>query len=97
MELHDSKEDITAVNKNMKTYGGVEIQLHAFLTLALYGGKWSASRPGRFTPGERVPGTHWIGGGVGPRAGLDAVARRKLPATARIRTPVAQLVPYSPY
>jgi hypothetical protein len=26
----------------------------------------------RFTPGERTPGTHWIGGWVGPRAGLDA-------------------------
>jgi hypothetical protein len=27
-----------------------------FLTLALDGGKWSASRPGRFTLG-----THWMG------------------------------------
>jgi hypothetical protein len=32
----------------------------------------------RFTPGERTPGTHWIGGWVGPRAGLDAGARRKV-------------------
>jgi hypothetical protein len=23
--------------------------------------KWSASRPGRFIPGETAPGTHWIG------------------------------------
>jgi hypothetical protein len=30
-----------------------------------------------FTPGERTPGTHWIGW-VGPRAGLDAEARRKI-------------------
>jgi len=29
---------------------------------ALEGGEWSASRPGRFTPMERAPGTHWIGG-----------------------------------
>jgi hypothetical protein len=29
-------------------------------TSALDGGEWSASRPGRFTPGERTPGTHWI-------------------------------------
>jgi hypothetical protein len=42
------------------------------LTLALDGGEWSASRPGRFTPRERVPGTHWIGGWVGPRAVLGA-------------------------
>jgi hypothetical protein len=44
-----------------------------FFTPALHGGEWSTSRPGRFTPGERVPGTHWIGGLVGPRAGLDVV------------------------
>jgi hypothetical protein len=44
-----------------------------FLTLALDGGKWSASHPGRFTPGEIAAGSHWIGGWVGPRAGLDAV------------------------
>jgi hypothetical protein len=39
---------------------------------ALEGGEWSASRPGRFTPG-----THWIPGWVNPRAGLDAVKKRK--------------------
>jgi hypothetical protein len=38
-----------------------------FLTSALDGGEWSASRPDRFTPGERSPGTHWIGGLVGPQ------------------------------
>jgi len=26
-------------------------------------------------PGKELPGTHWIGGWVGSRAGLDAVAR----------------------
>jgi hypothetical protein len=36
-------------------------------------GVWSAVRPGRFIPWERAPGTHWIGGWVGPRAGLDGV------------------------
>jgi hypothetical protein len=41
----------------------------------LDGGEWLASRSGRFTPRERAPGTHWIGGWVGPRAGLDAVLR----------------------
>jgi hypothetical protein len=33
--------------------------------------------PGRFTPGERAPRTHWIGGWVNPRAGLDDVEKRK--------------------
>jgi hypothetical protein len=44
-----------------------------FMTSALDGGEWSASRHGRFTPGKRAPDTHCIGGWVGPRAGLDAV------------------------
>jgi hypothetical protein len=61
----------------MKAYGGVDIQIHVFLTSALVGGEWSASRPSRFTPGERATGTHWIGGWVGPRAGLDDVGKRK--------------------
>jgi hypothetical protein len=32
----------------------------------------------RFTHGERTPSTHWTGGWVGLRAGLDAGARRKI-------------------
>jgi hypothetical protein len=48
-----------------------------FLTSALVGGEWSASRPCRFIPGERAPSTHWIGGWVGPRAGLDDLEKRK--------------------
>jgi hypothetical protein len=52
------------------------------LTSALEGDEWSASRPGRFTPRERVPGTHWLGGWVGSRAVLDAVVKRKIPGLA---------------
>jgi hypothetical protein len=36
----------------MKTGNGVEVQLHSFLTSALLGGEWSASRTSRFTSGE---------------------------------------------
>jgi hypothetical protein len=64
------------------------------LTSALDGGEWSASRPGCFTPRERGPSTHWIGGWVGPRAGLDAVVKRKVPSPRREsnpRTPIVQL------
>jgi hypothetical protein len=61
----------------MKAYGGVDVQIHIFLTSALVRGEWSASRPGRFTPEERAPGTHWIGGWVNPRAGLDDVEKWK--------------------
>jgi hypothetical protein len=53
------------------------------LTSALDGGEWSASRPGRFIPRERAPGIYWIGGWMGPRAGLDAVVRRKIPNPRR--------------
>jgi hypothetical protein len=56
------------------------------LTSALGGGELSVSRPGRFTPKERVPSTQWIGGWVGPRAVLDAVVREKFPAPAGNRT-----------
>jgi hypothetical protein len=61
----------------MKGYGRVNVQIHIFLTSALVGGEWSASRPGGFTHGERDRGTHWIGGWVDPRTGLDDVEKRK--------------------
>jgi hypothetical protein len=48
-----------------------------FLDSALAGGEWSASCPGRFTLGKRAPGTHWIGGWVDPRTGLDELEKRK--------------------
>jgi hypothetical protein len=48
-----------------------------FFTSALVGGEWSNSRPGRFTPGEKIPGTHLIGGWVDLRAGLDDLEKRK--------------------
>jgi hypothetical protein len=41
----------------MKAYGEVDVQIHIFLAWALAGGEWSASRPGRFTPGEQALGT----------------------------------------
>jgi hypothetical protein len=43
-----------------------------FLDLGISWSEWSASRPGRFTPG-----THWIGGWVDPRTGLDEMEKRK--------------------
>jgi hypothetical protein len=64
-------------------------------TSALDWGEWSASRPGRFTPRERAPVTHWIGGWMGPRAVLDAVMKRKIPSPRREsnpRTPIVQPV-----
>jgi hypothetical protein len=58
----------------MKAYGGLEVYLHAFLTSALDGGEWSASRAGSFTYKD----CHWIRGSAGPRVGLVAVEKRKI-------------------
>jgi hypothetical protein len=57
--------------------------------------RWVVSfTPGRFTPRERAPGTHWIGAWVGPRTVLDAVVKRKILSHRREsnpRTPIVQL------
>jgi hypothetical protein len=57
-------------------------------------GEWSASRFGRFTPEERAPGTHWIGGWVSLRVGLDPIVKRKnfIIAAVGNRTPIVQSV-----
>jgi hypothetical protein len=39
----------------MKAYGGVDVQIQIFLTLAIVGGEWSTSRPGRLSPGKEPP------------------------------------------
>jgi hypothetical protein len=55
----------------------VDVEIRVFLTSALVGGEWSASRPDRFTLEERAAGAHWIGGWVDPRAGLDDMEKGK--------------------
>jgi hypothetical protein len=47
------------------------------MSSALVGSEWSASRPCRFTPGERDSGTHSIGSWVDPRIGLDDMEKWK--------------------
>jgi hypothetical protein len=61
----------------MKAYGGVDVLIHLFFTSALAGGEWSASRPGRFTPGEGAPGIRCIGGYVDLRGGQNDMEKRK--------------------
>jgi hypothetical protein len=61
----------------MKTCGRSGVLAPTFLTWALDGSERSASRSCRFNPGERAPGTHWLGGWVGPRFDLDAAEKRK--------------------
>jgi len=47
----------------------------------------SLSRPGRFTPRERAPVTHWIGGWGGLRTGLDTVVKREILSSSRESNP----------
>jgi hypothetical protein len=77
----------------MKTYVGEwrYSSTHS-LTSALDRGEWSASRPGRFTPRKRAPGTQWIGGWVGPRAVLDVVVKRKIPSPRWEWNPLTPIV-----
>jgi hypothetical protein len=44
-----------------------------FFTSVLDIGEWSASRLARLTSGA-----HWIGGWVGPKAGLDALKKKNI-------------------
>jgi hypothetical protein len=61
----------------MKTYGGMNVLIQVFLTSAVVGSEWSASRPGHFTTAERNRVTHLTGGWVGPEIGLNDMERRK--------------------
>jgi hypothetical protein len=60
----------------METYGVVAVEIHVFLSSALVGSEWSASRLGRYNSGEGAPVSRWIESWVGSRAALDAVEKR---------------------
>lgn len=62
------------------------------LTLALDRGGQSVSRPDRFKPKERAPGTHCIVGWVGPTVGLDTGGKRKFSCPSRAWSPSIQPV-----
>jgi hypothetical protein len=59
----------------MKAYWGSGGIAPRIFTSSLDGVESSALHPNHFTPRGRAPSTHWIGGWVGPRAGLDAVVK----------------------
>jgi len=62
----------------LRSVGGVEVQLHTFFTLALDGGEQSASCLDHFIPGKKRP---WYTPDrkLGPRGGLDTVTKRENP------------------
>jgi hypothetical protein len=47
------------------------------LVLGIDGGEWSPSWPDHYIPGERAPGTPWIGGWVGLKAILHYLKEKK--------------------
>jgi hypothetical protein len=61
----------------VKIYEGAEVHLHAFLTVALDGGEWSAIISGCFNPEERAPSTNSVEGWMGITAGLETVEREE--------------------
>jgi hypothetical protein len=72
----------------MKAYRGVDVYIHTFLTSVLDGGEWSASRPGRYTPGES-PGCPLDKrlGGPQSRTGRRGVEKILDPTGTRTPTP----------
>jgi hypothetical protein len=65
----------------------------SFLTLAVHGER-SASRSGHLILGDGAQNTHWIGGWVGTRAGLEGVGYRTIFVPAGNRIPPAHPVGY---
>jgi hypothetical protein len=61
-----------------------------FLTSSLYGCEWLGLRPCRFIPGVIATGTHYMGGWMGPRTGLNTVEKIKCLVPAGNRTPAFQ-------
>jgi hypothetical protein len=70
LDLTEVKRDVSRMPHDPV---GAQKGIKKILTLALVGGEWSALRPDCFTPRERVSGTHWVGGWVGPKTDLGDV------------------------
>jgi len=84
----------------MKSYEGVAVWLHLFLTSALDGGEWSDSRPGRFTPRESPPTPRYpldiSLSGTQSQSGHRGNDEKTFPAPARNWTLVVHLVATAP-
>jgi hypothetical protein len=74
----------------MKTYGGVDVYIHVFLTLAQVGDEWSASCLCRFTSGKEpsVPIKLEAGWATKP---VWMIGEMKVLDPTRTRTPTSQL------
>jgi hypothetical protein len=84
----------------MNMYWGVEVYRHAFLTPALEGGEWSASRPGRFASRRKSPRYLLDRRLVGPQNRSGRGGDEKIPSPRResnSQTPIIQPVAQSLY
>jgi hypothetical protein len=71
------KAKLSQCSTVVKAYGGLAVQIHVLLTLALAGRERSSSWPCCSNPRERALSTHWIGRCVDSRAGLDDMENLK--------------------
>jgi hypothetical protein len=62
-------------------------EIHVLLISAVVGREVSSSRPDCFKAGERVQGTHWIEGCVGPRASLVKILDLTGTAVQKVASP----------
>jgi hypothetical protein len=79
----------------MEAQGERMYSFHSFTTSALDGLSGQRQAPAVLYPQGKAHGTHWIGGWVGPRAGLDTEVRRKISCPCRgsnLDRPVVQSV-----
>jgi hypothetical protein len=87
-EGHNRQEVIVVsprVNQHqtIKKYGGAEVQHHVFFSI---GTRWRSMHGFAL----RGPEFHWRGSWMGPRAGVNMDAKRKIPAGNR--TPIVQSI-----
>jgi hypothetical protein len=79
VEISTKKQKISPTTRHEDAWRERRYRSYSFLTTTLYGVEWSASRPSRaLAPGKGPSGTHWTGGWVGLRAGLDTEVRGKI-------------------
>jgi hypothetical protein len=92
--LYCTKEQSSPATRHGGAWGERRYSSYSFLTSALDGGEWSASRPGRALPRGKTPGTHCTGGWVGLGAGLDTEDRGKSLWPCRGSNPDRPVVQY---
>jgi hypothetical protein len=76
----------------MKTYGESGGIAPRILDLGTRKRRVVSFTPRPLYPRKKAPGTHWIGGWVGPGAVLDAVVKRKIPNPRRESNPRTLIV-----